>query len=48
MKSSANIFKKSIDKAFSSVPPNSTTLGDRMKYKQGFTEDNKGPKKSKS
>lgn len=39
MKSSKDIFKNSIDKAFSTVSLNTTTLGDHMKYKQGFTEE---------
>ena len=39
MKSSKDLFKKSIDKAFSSVSLNPITLGDHMKIKQGFTEE---------
>jgi len=39
MRSSKDIFKSSIDKAFSTISLNSTTLGDHMKYKQGFTEE---------
>lgn len=39
MKSSKDIFKDSLDKAFSSVSLNATTLGDHMKFKQGFTEE---------
>lgn len=39
MESSKDLFKKNLDKAFSTIPLNSTTLGDHMKYKQGFTED---------
>jgi len=40
MKSSADLFKNSLDKAFSQVSLNSSTLQDHMKYKQGFTEEN--------
>lgn len=39
MKSSKDAFKNSLDKAFSSIPLNASTLGDHMKYKQGFTEE---------
>lgn len=39
MKSSKDIFKNSLDKAFSTISLNSSTLGDHMKYKQGFTEE---------
>jgi hypothetical protein len=39
MKSSKDIFKDSLDKAFSTISLNSSTLGDHMKYKQGFTEE---------
>ena len=39
MKSSADIFKNSLDKAFSTIKLNSSTMGDHMKYKQGFTEE---------
>jgi hypothetical protein len=38
MKSSKDIFKNSLDKAFSTISLNASTLGDHMKYKQGFTE----------
>jgi hypothetical protein len=40
MKSSADLFKNSLDKAFSQISLNSSTLQDHMKYKQGFTEEN--------
>jgi hypothetical protein len=40
MKNSANLFKNSLDKAFSQISLNSSTLQDHMKYKQGFTEEN--------
>ena len=40
MKSSADLFKNSLDKAFSQIPMNSSILQDHMKYKQGFTEEN--------
>ena len=40
MESSAEAFKKGLDKAFSQIPLNQSTLGDHMKYKQGFTEEN--------
>jgi hypothetical protein len=40
MKSSADLFKNSLDKAFSQINMNSSTLQDHMKYKQGFTEEN--------
>ncbi len=39
MKSSADLFKNSLDKAFSNISLNSSTLGDHMKYKQGFQEE---------
>jgi len=39
MKSSADLFKNSLDKAFSTITLNSSTLGDHMKYKQGFQEE---------
>jgi hypothetical protein len=39
MKSSADLFKNSLDKAFSQISLNSSTLQDHMKYKQGFTEE---------
>jgi hypothetical protein len=39
MRSSKDIFKNSIDKAFSSISLNSSTLKDHMKYKQGFNEE---------
>jgi hypothetical protein len=38
MKSSKDVFKTSLDKAFSTISLNASTLGDHMKYKQGFTE----------
>jgi hypothetical protein len=38
MKSSKDVFKNSLDKAFSTISLNASTLGDHMKYKQGFTE----------
>jgi hypothetical protein len=37
---SSELFKQNLDKAFSQVPFNKSTLGDHMKYKQGFTEEN--------
>ena len=40
MKSSVDLFKNSLDKAFSQISLNSSTLQDHMKYKQGFTEEN--------
>lgn len=40
MKSSADLFKNSLDTAFSQITLNSSTLKDHMKYKQGFTEEN--------
>ena len=39
MESSAEAFKTGIDKAFSQITLNQSTLGDRMKYKQGFKEE---------
>jgi hypothetical protein len=39
MKSSKDIFKNSLDKAYSTIKLNSSTMGDHMKYKQGFTEE---------
>lgn len=39
MRSSKDLFKKSLDKAFSSVPLNKGTTADYLKYKQGFTEE---------
>lgn len=39
MRSSKDIFKSSIDKAYSTITLNSGTLGDHMKYKQGFKEE---------
>ena len=39
MESSAETFKKGLDKAFSQIPLNQSTLGDHMKYKQGFKEE---------
>jgi hypothetical protein len=39
MESSAEVFKKGLDKAFSQIPLNQSTLGDHMKYKQGFKEE---------
>jgi len=38
-RSSADLFKNSLDKAFSNISLNSSTLGDHMKYKQGFQEE---------
>lgn len=40
MKSSKDSFKNNLDKAFSKITLNTSTLGDHMKYKQGFTEEN--------
>jgi len=39
MKSSADVFKNSLDKAYSTIKLNSSTMGDHMKYKQGFKEE---------
>jgi hypothetical protein len=39
MKSSRDVFKNSLDKAFSTINLNSSTMGDHMKYKQGFKEE---------
>ena len=40
MKTSAsNLFKKNIDKAFSTVDSNKSTMQDHMKYKQSFKEE---------
>jgi hypothetical protein len=39
MESSAEVFKKGLDKAFSQITLNQSTLGDHMKYKQGFREE---------
>jgi len=39
MKSSGELFKKGLDKAFSQITLNQSTLGDHMKYKQGFKEE---------
>lgn len=39
MESSAELFKSNIDKAFSQISLNKSTLGDHMKYKQGFKEE---------
>lgn len=39
MKSSKDLFKNSLDKAFSTISLNASTMGDHMKYKQGFTEE---------
>lgn len=46
MKSSADLFKNSLDKAFSQISMNSSTLQDHMKYKQGFTEESLEDEKS--
>ncbi len=46
MKSSADLFKNSLDKEFSQITLNSSTLQDHMKYKQGFTEENLEDEKS--
>ena len=40
MESSGELFKKNLDKAFSHISLNQSTLGDHMKYKQGFKEEN--------
>ena len=37
--SSADLFKNSLDKAFSNITLNTSTMGDHMKYKGGFTEE---------
>lgn len=49
MESSANLFKNSLDKAYSSagVKLNSDTMGDAMKYKQAFKENEDEDKKEK-
>ena len=39
MKSSKDVFKNSLDKAYSTIKLNTSTMGDHMKYKQGFTEE---------
>lgn len=39
MKSSADSFKNNLDKAFSTITLNTSTMGDHMKYKQGFKEE---------
>jgi hypothetical protein len=39
MKSSGELFKSNLDKAFSQISLNQSTLGDHMKYKQGFREE---------
>jgi hypothetical protein len=39
METSGQLFKKNIDKAFSQISLNQSTLGDHMKYKQGFKEE---------
>jgi hypothetical protein len=49
MESSANLFKNSLDKAYSSagVKLNADTMGDAMKYKQSFKENEDEGKKEK-
>ena len=37
--SSSDLFKNSLDKAFSTIALNTSTMGDHMKYKGGFTEE---------
>ena len=37
--SSADLFKNSLDKAFSTITLNTSTMGDHMKYKGGFKEE---------
>jgi hypothetical protein len=37
--SSADLFKNSLDKAFSNITLNTSTMGDHMRYKGGFTEE---------
>jgi hypothetical protein len=39
MESSGELFKSNLDKAFSQISLNTSTLGDHMKYKQGFKEE---------
>ena len=42
MESSVSQFKNAIDKAFTTQPNvklNTTTMGDALKYKSGFTEE---------
>ena len=39
MESSAELFKTNLDKAFSQISLNASTLSDHMKYKQGFKEE---------
>jgi len=39
MESSGELFKTNLDKAFSQISLNQSTLGDHMKYKQGFREE---------
>ena len=38
-KTPQNVFKDSLDKAFSGVKANPTTMTDHAQYKQGVTED---------
>ena len=40
MRDSKEVFGKNLDKAFSQINLNQSTLGDHMKYKQGFSEEN--------
>jgi hypothetical protein len=46
MESSGELFKTNLDKAFSRISLNQSTLGDHMKYKQGFKEENSEDEKS--
>ncbi len=47
MESSANLFKSSLDKAYTSagIKLNADTMGDAMKYKQSFKENEDEDKK---
>ena len=40
MKSSKDLFKTSLDKAYSTISLDASTMKDHMKYKQGFNEQN--------
>ncbi len=40
MKSSKDLFKTNLDKAFSTISLDASTMKDHMKYKQGFNEQN--------
>ena len=40
MRSSKDLFKSSLDKAYSTISLDASTMKDHMKYKQGFNEQN--------